>query len=64
MSTKIGRYEVEHKIGEGAFGVVYKARDPVLDRAVAIKVPSMARSSVTPISLLFTILVLTSIAIS
>lgn len=44
MSTKIGRYEVEHKIGEGAFGVVYKARDPVLDRAVAIKVPSMTLS--------------------
>ena len=40
-STKIGRYEVEHKIGEGAFGIVYKARDPVLDRAVAIKVPSL-----------------------
>jgi len=40
-ATKIGRYEVEHKIGEGAFGVVYKARDPVLDRAVAIKVPSL-----------------------
>ena len=41
---KIGRYEVEHKIGEGAFGVVYKARDPVLDRAVAIKVPSLKLS--------------------
>jgi len=40
-ASKIGRYEVEHKIGEGAFGVVYKARDPVLDRAVAIKVPSL-----------------------
>ena len=44
MANKIGRYEVEGKIGEGAFGVVYKARDPVLDRAVAIKVPSMTLS--------------------
>ena len=44
MSNKIGRYEVEGKIGEGAFGIVYKARDPVLDRAVAIKVPSMTLS--------------------
>lgn len=43
-ASKIGRYEVEHKIGEGAFGVVYKARDPVLDRAVAIKVPSLTLS--------------------
>jgi len=40
-ASKIGRYEVEGKIGEGAFGIVYKARDPVLDRAVAIKVPSL-----------------------
>jgi len=43
-ASKIGRYEVEGKIGEGAFGVVYKARDPVLDRAVAIKVPSLTLS--------------------
>ena len=43
-SNKIGRYEVESKIGEGAFGTVYKARDPALDRAVAIKVPSLKLS--------------------
>lgn len=34
----IGRYEVEGLLGEGAFGQVYAARDPVLGRTVAIKV--------------------------
>src|SRR5256714_5031116 len=33
----IGRYEVVKTIGKGAMGVVYKARDPVLDRTVAVK---------------------------
>src|SRR6478735_2313762 len=33
----IGRYEVVKTIGKGAMGVVYKARDPLLDRIVAVK---------------------------
>ncbi|MGE5186920.1 MAG: serine/threonine-protein kinase [Acidobacteriota bacterium] len=33
----IGRYEVVKTIGKGAMGVVYKARDPLLDRVVAVK---------------------------
>ena len=36
---KIGRFELLGLVGQGAFGAVYKARDPELDRTVAVKVP-------------------------
>src|SRR4051794_10906037 len=33
------RFELLSVVGAGAFGTVYKARDPQLDRTVALKVP-------------------------
>jgi len=35
--NRIGRFELEDKLGEGASGIVYRAYDPVMDRSVAIK---------------------------
>jgi len=38
-SRRVGKFELLEPLGHGAFGVVYKARDTVLDRIVAIKIP-------------------------
>ncbi len=39
LPESIGRFEIIRSLGCGGFGVVYLARDPQLDRLVAIKCP-------------------------
>lgn len=38
----IGRYEILDEIGQGAMGTVFRARDPMIERVVAIKTVSIA----------------------
>ncbi len=40
---RLGRYVIEKRIGRGAMGAVYLARDPRINRAVALKVISIEK---------------------
>ncbi len=43
----LGRFELVERLGMGAFGAVWKARDKELDRSVAVKIPRKGQLTAT-----------------
>jgi serine/threonine protein kinase len=46
MPFTLGRYEVVTELGAGQMGTVYRGRDTVLERDVAIKIPKLEKSEI------------------
>jgi len=46
LGSSLGRYRLEHEIGEGGMGVVHAAFDPDLERRIALKVLRIAAPSI------------------
>ena len=42
MFSHLGRFKVIGELGHGAMGIVYKAKDPLIDRTVALKTISLS----------------------
>jgi serine/threonine-protein kinase len=43
LPERLGRYHVLQEIGRGAMGIVYRARDPMINREVALKAIPLSR---------------------
>jgi serine/threonine protein kinase len=50
---RVGHFELLNQIGIGGFGAVWKARDTVLDRIVALKVPRRGQLDAAEIEYFF-----------